>query len=164
MKKLLLAMLSVLSLGLTSCLNNDDEPQKYQGLAFVTNVKAPKTGEVGQEIVFNVTFQLNSNCAHFLKFNAPIVLRDPAKESEYAGIMEVAPIVESEDPKCSNAEGASATKEFKVIPKVPGVYQFKFYSGVKGEGADAKPKFIEVKVTVSNPEKKEKEGGEKPAA
>ncbi|MRI63271.1 hypothetical protein EDM00_04580 [Ornithobacterium rhinotracheale] len=154
-------MFSILSLGLTSCLNNDDGPQKYQGYAIVTNVESPKTGVVGKDLTFNVTFQLNSTCAKLVGINSQLLFQDPSQEHKYAGQMEVVPVVESEDPNCSNSGGGTVTKEFKVLPNAPGLYHFKFYKGVKGEGREARPQFIEVDVQVNMaPDKTE---SEKPA-
>jgi len=56
---------------LTSCSNDNDSPQTGDGYiyksSYATSVVGPVTGKVGQELIYNVSFQVENGCGEFNK-------------------------------------------------------------------------------------------------
>ncbi len=68
MKILLILNLLILTIVLMSCSNSTDESCFSYSKAYVTNVDGPAIGNINEEIVLNVDFQVHNGCGNFNRF------------------------------------------------------------------------------------------------
>ncbi|HEU4496806.1 MAG TPA: hypothetical protein VFR70_07115 [Flavobacterium sp.] len=120
MKKLTfyLAAVLVITAALTSCSSEKEEGDTVIiKNEFVTAVSGPATGNTNQEIIFQVTYNVDSSCATFSQYiqTTSSNLKTIEVQVKYLG-------------DCSPSP-ATATQPYKFVVIQPGTYTFKFKSG-----------------------------------
>jgi hypothetical protein len=116
MKNILLIIISILTLSSCNKDSNEDNCIEYQ-TAYVTNVIAPTSGAINEELSIEAQFSVNNGCGNFSKFieagtgnSRTIVI-----QAKYEGCI------------CTHAvETRNVNYFFRT--QTPGVYEFKFKS------------------------------------
>lgn len=63
-----MALVAFLAMGAVSCSDDDSIPSTVLAEAFITEVTGPETGDVNQELSYQVKFSVASECGEFNRF------------------------------------------------------------------------------------------------
>ncbi|MGY5851225.1 hypothetical protein [Salegentibacter sp. F14] len=147
MKKL--ALLLLITFGLTSCSLEDDGPNRLLEFAEITEVDLPEYFERGESYDIVVTYLLPSACHAFNGFDA--------RQGQGANINEIfVGVVTSYDAnqtECNkeeeNLSREATLRDVTITGEVGTVYTFKFWIGQDSSG---EPQYYTVEVPVEDPE------------
>ncbi|KOP38014.1 MULTISPECIES: hypothetical protein [unclassified Flavobacterium] len=120
---------------LTSCSSDNDTPQGdgyiYKS-AYATTVLGPTTGKVGQELIYNISFQVENGCGEFNKMTDV----EFNKESGYQ--------VEAKYPAttCSLPDPEIKKTNYKIKTNLAGTYYLRI--------AKSETEFIVTKVVITD--------------
>lgn len=109
------AMLLFVAVSLTSCSNDDDQPQVLPKTSFVSAVTGPTTGIPNQVLNFTVTYAVENNCGVFTKFVETTTenTKQIEVQSKYDGT------------SCGNTPSTKTTT-YSLKPTIEGTYILKF--------------------------------------
>lgn len=112
-----IAAILFVSTSLLSCSDDNESETIITRNEFVTEVTGPETGNLNQEVTFNVTFNVQNSCGNFYKFAETI--------SGNSKTVQVQSIYNNSE--CGNTP-VSKTQPYKFTINTAGTYTFKFKS------------------------------------
>ena len=128
------ALISVL---LSGCSLEDDDPNFYFTSLTINNVELPESFTLNETYEINVTYSLPDACTHYEGF-------DVTKEDTTVRNVVAVGVAMIDDESCTEVNKEEEAS-FNFIVKYDQPYTFRFY---KGDNSEGEPEFFEVVVPV----------------